>query len=68
MSLEINGQTYYQTSEALKQIGISRTTFYRWLRENKIRDAGQKDRNGKRLFSENDIQRIKDYTETIIPA
>ena len=68
MPLEINGQTYYQTSEALRLIGISRTTFYRWLKEDKIKDAGQKDRNGKRLFSENDIRQIKEYTETIIPT
>ena len=61
MPIEIDSKTYYYTSEALKQVGITRTTFYKWLKEKKIKDVSLRDRNKRRLFSIEDIQRIKDY-------
>ncbi len=59
MTKEIKEQTYYRTSEACEMIGISRGTLFRWIRDGVIEDATWKDRNGWRLFSESEIDKIK---------
>ena len=59
MPIIIDAQTYYRTSEACKRAGISKTTFLRWLREGIIEDVKHADRRGWRLFTEQDIIRIK---------
>ena len=66
MPVEINGQTYYYTGEVLKEINITRTTYYRWLKEGKIKDVLKRDRNNKRLFTEGDLQTLKNITNQII--
>jgi len=59
MPKEIDGKTYYLTSEACEMTGISRGTLFRWIREGIIRDVKLKDRNGWRLFTESDVKKIK---------
>jgi len=39
--------------------GISRATLFRWFRVGIVDDIVRKDRKGWRLFTENDINRIK---------
>ena len=58
MPVKLNGQTYYRTSEACRKAGISKATYFRWLREGVIKDVAHKDRRGWRLFTEQDIERI----------
>ena len=58
MPVKLNGQTYYRTSEACRKAGISKATFFRWLREGILEDVAHKDRRGWRLFTEQDIERI----------
>lgn len=59
MAILIQGKKYYRTHEALKLIGISRATFFRWLKEGTIQDVTLKDRRGWRLFTEEDILRLE---------
>ncbi|MBA7640206.1 hypothetical protein ES703_47871 [subsurface metagenome] len=59
MTTRINGQTYYRTSEACRRAGISKATLFRWFKVGIVEDAVCKDRRGWRLFTENDINRIK---------
>jgi len=59
MAIRINGQTYYRTSEACRRAGISRATLFRWLRAGIIEDVMPRDRKGWRLFTQDDINRIK---------
>jgi predicted site-specific integrase-resolvase len=59
MSLEIEGQIFYNTSEACKLAGTSRFTFLRWVKERKITDVGLRNQNGWRLFTEEDIDRLR---------
>lgn len=66
MSQSINGIVYYQTNEACRFAGISRATFFRWLKEGTIRDVKQKDRRGWRLFSEKDIEKLKQEAQKVI--
>jgi len=58
MPTEINGETYYRTSEAAQLAGISRSTLLRWLHRGIIKDTSRRDRRGWRLFTEADIKRI----------
>ena len=58
MPIEINGQVYYKTLEACKKTGISRATLFRWLKIG-ILEKYHKDRRGWRLFTEEDLNKIR---------
>ena len=59
MPTVVEDQIYYRTLEACQKAGISKATFFRWLRTGVIEDVMHKDRKGWRLFAEADIERIK---------
>jgi excisionase family DNA binding protein len=59
MSVTVNGQTYYRTTEVCQLVGISRTTLFRWLKEGTFNEAQYRDRRGWRLFTEDEIDRLK---------
>ena len=48
----------YRTNEAARRIGYSRSTLLRWFREGKVVDVAR-DRRGWRVFTEEDINRIR---------
>ena len=68
MAITINGTTYYKTQEACKIAGISRATFFRWLKEGTVEDVRHKDRRGWRLFTAKDIERLKEEANKVISA
>lgn len=49
----------YSTAEAAKRLSVSKQTLLRWFAERKIADVGR-DHRGWRVFTENDLQRIKE--------
>ena len=59
MSISINHQTYYLIAEACAIAGTNRNTLLRWIREGRFTDVKTRDRNGWRLFGEDDIERLK---------
>jgi len=61
----IDGKKYYRTNEACKKAGISRATFFRWLNNGIIQDVSYRDRRGWRLFTEEDIKRLKKEADKI---
>ena len=63
MPITIDGQTYYRTFEACKKAGISRATFFRWLKVGTIEDVAHRDRRGWRLFTQSDIVRIQNEAD-----
>jgi len=65
MSVEIEGKRFYRTNEALKIIGISKATWFRWLKEKKVEDVAHKDLRGWRLFTDDEVKRIRKYANTI---
>ena len=65
MPLTISGKKYYRTQEALALVGLPRSTFFKWLKEEKVEDVKYKDRNGWRLFTDDDIKKLKRFKETI---
>ena len=66
MPVEIAGTRYYRTNEALQMIGISKATWFRWLKDKKIHDVRHKDVRGWRLYTEEDIKRIRSYANTVL--
>ena len=66
MPVTINGQTYYRTADVCRIVGISRTTFFRWLKVNTFKEAGYRDRRGWRLFTEDELNKFRDEANRII--
>jgi len=58
VSIEIDGQKYYRTSEACKKTGISRATLFRWLKAG-VLEKYHKDRRGWMMFREEDLNKIR---------
>ncbi len=59
MAIRINDQTYYRTSEACQRAGISKATLFRWFKAGILEDVVRRDRKNWRLFTQDDINRIK---------
>lgn len=58
MAVRIRGKTYYRTAEALQRAGISRATYFRWLKTERVPDVAARDRNERRLFSREDVEAL----------
>ena len=67
MPITISGKTYYRTNEVCRIVGISRNTFFRWLRQGSFTDVEFVDRRGWRLFTEEDLERLKAEANQIGP-
>jgi predicted site-specific integrase-resolvase len=65
MPLEINGNTYYRTSEVCRRVGISRNTLFRWVKNGIVREASKRDWRGWRLFSEEELTKIVRLNTTV---
>jgi excisionase family DNA binding protein len=55
----VTGETYYRIAEACRLAGVSKNTIFRWVREGLFPDVEHRDRRGWRLFTENEIARLK---------
>jgi DNA-binding transcriptional MerR regulator len=58
-SLIINGKVYYRVSEVCKELGIFKNTLYIWERKGKIPKAHRDPMSGWRLYTKEDIKRIR---------
>jgi len=65
MPTTIRGTQYYRTAEACDIAGISKNTFFRWLRTGQFDDVRTVDRHGWRLFSESDLVRLCERAQSI---
>lgn len=59
MSVQINEQTYYRTAEVCRMVGISRNTLFRWLKDGVDLGPENRDRRGWRLFTEDEVKKLK---------
>ena len=53
-------------TQAAKAIGVSPVTLRRWLLTKKVAEVGR-DRNGWRVFSDDDVARIRTYATKVTP-
>jgi hypothetical protein len=58
MPREIEGKRYYEATEVCEKAGISRPTLFRWLKRGLLVRM-YKDRRGWRLFTEEDLNKIR---------
>jgi predicted site-specific integrase-resolvase len=65
MPVVIDGKTYYKTADVCRMVGISTTTLYRWFRQDSRREARHRDKRGWRLFTEEEVQRLKKESSRI---
>ena len=65
MSVVIKGQKFYRTAEACRRAGTNRMTFLKWVRQNKFEDVTTRDSNGWRLFSKQDINKLKNRIDKV---
>ena len=54
------------TASAAKKLSISTATLLRWIAQGKVKDV-HKNRNGHRVFTEEDISRIQQYRDLLVP-
>jgi len=59
MPVIINGQTYYRTAEVCLMVGIGKSTLFRWIKEGIMKEAEHRDRRGWRLFTGDEINKVK---------
>lgn len=50
------------THEAARELGISKPTLLRWIKDGKITDV-KRDRNNWRVFTADDIRRIREQMD-----
>lgn len=58
MSIIVNNTRLYRIGEALATASLSRATYFRWLKVGRVRETQFKDRNGRRLFTEAELQTL----------
>lgn len=59
MPLVIEGRKLYRIGEALASASLSRATYFRWLKQGRLKDTQFKDRNGRRVFTEDELNDLK---------
>jgi len=57
---------FYTTKDVLKKVGVSRNTIFLWFKQRKIEEVSR-NRNGHRVFTDEDIRRILSYKNKFIP-
>ena len=59
MPIKVSHTVYFRTAEACTLAGITKNTFLRWVKNGSIPDVRRKDRRGWRLFTKNELKRLK---------
>jgi predicted site-specific integrase-resolvase len=68
MPLVLNGRTIFTIGEALEQAGISRATYFRWIKQGRIRDAEYRDRNGRRVMTPEEVEALRSYSQRMVAS
>jgi predicted site-specific integrase-resolvase len=66
--LVIDGKKLYRIGEALSSAALSRATYFRWLKQGRVRDTQFKDRNGRRVFTEQELLDLKREAQRLVEA
>ena len=68
MPIELSGREVYRIREALELAGVSRSTYFRWVREGRIQDTEYRDRNGRRVFTDEELGKLRAEARRLVPA
>ena len=66
-AIEVGGVRYVSAERVVEEIGVSRTTLWRWRRTGKV-PAGRRYRDRLILFTPAETQAIRDYANRLEPA
>lgn len=66
MPVEIGGSLYFSATEVAKDVGVSRSTLWRWRQNRKI-PVGQRYRGRQVLFSQAELDAVREYAQRIEP-
>ena len=67
MSKIISEYCYYTVNEVCSRLGISKSTLSRWLKKYPDSDAQYRDRNGWRLYTEDEVERLNREINKLYP-
>jgi predicted site-specific integrase-resolvase len=68
MPVTIQGRKLYRIGEALTAATLSRATYFRWLKQGRVRDTQFKDRNGRRVFTEQELDDLRRESQQLVEA
>ena len=71
MPVLIDGKRYYSAAEIAKNLGISRTTFWRWRRSRSEANipVGRRYRGGKMVvFTEEEVEAVRAFANRLEPV
>lgn len=54
-------QDYCTTAKVCTTVGISKATLFRWIRNGEYPDVQTRDRNGWRLFTKEEVEKLRNY-------
>ena len=66
VGIRVNGIEYFSAAEVVKELGVSRQTLWRWRQQGKI-PAGQRFRDGKILFTAEEVKAIQQFANHLEP-
>lgn len=66
MPMQIEGVTFYSVSDLTDELGVSRQTLWRWRSDRHV-PPGRKYRNREVLFTETEVERIREYANRMEP-
>ena len=66
MPLKLGDRLVYPIGEALTRAGLSRATYFRWVRTGRVADTRFKDRNGRRVFTEDELTELTNLVGRLI--
>lgn len=67
MPIEIDGVRYFFAADVARELKVSRQTVWRWRQQGKI-PAGHRYRDRHIVFSEGEVQAVRDYATRIEPV
>jgi predicted site-specific integrase-resolvase len=62
----VDDRKLYRIGEALATASLSRATYFRWLKAGRIRETQFKDRNGRRLFTEIEVDTLVSEAQRLV--
>jgi len=68
MPFQTGNQTLYRIGEALRIAQVSRATYFRWVRSGRVSDTRFKDRNGRRVFTLEELRELTRTAEQLIAS
>jgi DNA-binding transcriptional MerR regulator len=68
MAQDVNGLKIYTIGEALQCADVSRATYFRWVKLGRIRDTRYKDRNGRRVFTQSEVDILVSFAKKLIKS